>query len=95
MEIYGYVDSYWARDVDMRISTNGYVFQLLGGVLSWMSERQVVVTLSIIVAQYMEATNMCKEDIQPMKLCLYVGISQRSITIQCDSQSVNCLEKNT
>jgi hypothetical protein len=50
MEIYGYVDSYWARDVDMRISTNGYVFQLLGGVLSWMSERQVVVTLSIIEA---------------------------------------------
>ena len=36
--IHGFVDEYWARDLDRRISTRGYVFNLFGGEISWMSK---------------------------------------------------------
>jgi hypothetical protein len=36
VDIQGYVDSDWVGDVDRRRSTSGYVFQLFGGVVSWM-----------------------------------------------------------
>ncbi|XP_059069800.1 secreted RxLR effector protein 161-like [Cryptomeria japonica] len=37
--IQGYVDADWAGDVDRRKSTNGYVFTVNGGAISWMSKR--------------------------------------------------------
>eukprot|EP00253_Pinus_taeda_P032183 PITA_32183 len=46
LDIRGFVDADWARDVDQRISTSGYVFNLFGGVVSWMSKKQSVVALS-------------------------------------------------
>jgi hypothetical protein len=42
----------------------------------------------------MEATHACKEAIWLMKLCSEVGLSQRAITIQCDSNNAICLAKN-
>jgi hypothetical protein len=42
----------------------------------------------------MVATHACKEAIWLMKLCSKVGLSQRAITIQCDSNSAICLAKN-
>jgi hypothetical protein len=44
--IHGFVDEYWAGDLDRRRSTCGYVFNLFGGAISWMSKKQVVVALS-------------------------------------------------
>ena len=35
--VHGFVDSDWARDVDGRRSTSGYVFKLFGEEISWMS----------------------------------------------------------
>jgi hypothetical protein len=46
LDIHGFVDAYWAGDLDHRRSTSGYVFNLFGGEISWMSKRQVVVALS-------------------------------------------------
>jgi hypothetical protein len=46
LEIHGFVDANWAGDMDRTISTSGYVFNLFGGAISWMSKRQVVVALS-------------------------------------------------
>eukprot|EP00253_Pinus_taeda_P035712 PITA_35712 len=40
--IRGFVDADWARDLDQRISTSGYVFNLFGGAVSWMSKNNVV-----------------------------------------------------
>eukprot|EP00253_Pinus_taeda_P029393 PITA_29393 len=39
LDIHGFVDADWARDLDHRKYTSGYVFNLFGGVVSWMSKR--------------------------------------------------------
>jgi hypothetical protein len=39
VDIHGFVDAYWARDMDRRRSTSGYVFNLFGGAISWISKR--------------------------------------------------------
>jgi hypothetical protein len=47
VDIHGFVDADWAGDLDRRRSTSGYMFNLFGGAISWMSKIQVVVALSI------------------------------------------------
>ena len=39
LDVHGFVDVNWARDMDHRRSTNGYVFSLVGGDISWMSKK--------------------------------------------------------
>jgi hypothetical protein len=46
LDIHGFVDAYWARDMDHRRSTSGYVFNLSGGEINWMNKREYVVALS-------------------------------------------------
>ena len=36
VEVHGFVNSDWAREINGRRSTNGYVFRLFGGEVSWM-----------------------------------------------------------
>eukprot|EP00253_Pinus_taeda_P027784 PITA_27784 len=50
LDIHGFVDAYWAGDQDQRRFTSGYVFNLFGGAVSWMSKKQYVVALSTIEA---------------------------------------------
>jgi hypothetical protein len=44
--IHGFVDADWVGDLDRIRSTSGYVFNLFGGAISWMSKRQAIVALS-------------------------------------------------
>jgi hypothetical protein len=39
VDIHGFVDAEWAEDLDHRRSTSGYVFNLFGGAITWMSKR--------------------------------------------------------
>ena len=39
LDINGFVDADWARDLDRRRSTSGYAFNLFGGAISWMRKR--------------------------------------------------------
>jgi len=61
LDIHGFVDTGWARDLDQRRSTSGYVFNLFGGAVSWMSKKQFVVAPSTTEAEYMAATHASKE----------------------------------
>eukprot|EP00253_Pinus_taeda_P003691 PITA_03691 len=63
LNIRGFVDADWVRDLDQTTSTSGYVFNLFGGVVSWMSKKQSVVALSTIEVEYMAATHASKEAI--------------------------------
>jgi hypothetical protein len=54
----GFVDANWDGDLDHRISTSGYVFNLFGGEISWMRKRQYVVALSTTEVEYMAATHV-------------------------------------
>ena len=88
------MDSNWVGDIDSRRSTSGYIFMMNGGVVSWMSKRQALVTLSTIEAEYMVDTHACKELFWIKRLCSNIGFNARKITIFCDSQSAICLAKN-
>ena len=65
LDICGFVDADWAGDVqvgmDQRRCTSGYVFNLFGGAVSWMSKKQFVVALSTTEAEYMASTHASKE----------------------------------
>eukprot|EP00253_Pinus_taeda_P019611 PITA_19611 len=94
LDIHGFVDADWARDLDQRRSTSGYVFNLFGGAVSWMSKKQSVVALSTTEAEYMAATHASKEAVWLQRLCSSMGLVQGAIRIDCDSQSAIFLAKN-
>eukprot|EP00253_Pinus_taeda_P034415 PITA_34415 len=84
----------WARDLDQRISTSGYVFNLCGGVVNWMSKKQSVVALSTTEAKYMATTHASKEAFWLQRLHSSMGLVHEAIRIDCDSQSASFLAKN-
>eukprot|EP00253_Pinus_taeda_P030627 PITA_30627 len=61
LDIRGFVDVDWVGDLDRIRSTSGYVFNLFGGAVSWMSKRRSIVALSTTEEEYMETTHASKE----------------------------------
>jgi len=61
LDIHGFVDADWIEDLDQRRYTSGYVFNLFGGVVNWMSKKESVVALSTTEVEYMAATHARKE----------------------------------
>ena len=94
VDIHGFVDEYWAGDIDSRISTSGYMFNLFGGAIISMSKRQVVVALSTTEGEYMETTHARKEEIWLHRLGLCIGLEQQVVRIDCDNHSAIFLAKN-
>ena len=62
-EVCIYVYSYFAGDLEKRISTSCYFFTLADGPISWMSKIQEVVALSTAKAEYVSTSHACKEAI--------------------------------
>jgi len=85
LDIRGFVDVDWAGDLDQRRSTSGYVFNLFGGAVNWMSKKQSVVALSTTEIEYMAATHARKEEVWLQRLCSSMGLVQGAIRIDCDS----------
>eukprot|EP00253_Pinus_taeda_P035204 PITA_35204 len=94
LDIHGFVDADWARDMDQRRSTSGYVFNLSGGAVGWMSKKQSVVALSTTEEKYMAATHASMEAVWLQRLCSSMGLVQGAIRIDCDSQIGIFLAKN-
>jgi hypothetical protein len=92
--IHGFVDADWARDLDRRISTSGYVFNLFGEAISRMRKIQVVVALSTTEVEYMAATHASKEAVWLQRLCSGIGLVQQAVRLDCDSRSAIFLENN-
>eukprot|EP00253_Pinus_taeda_P003690 PITA_03690 len=84
----------WAGDLDQRRSTSGYMFNLFGVAVSWMSKKQSVVALSTTEAEYMAATHASKEAVWLQRLCSSMGLVEGAIRIDCDSQSAIFLARN-
>lgn len=81
LNICGYIDSDSVGDIDSRRSTNGYVFVLNGGAVSWMSKWQVVVALSTTEVEYMAATHACKEAVWLRHLSSDIGFDAGQIEV--------------
>jgi hypothetical protein len=71
VDIHGFVDVDWVGYLDRKRYTSGYVFNLFGGAISWMSKRQVVVALSTTEVEYM-ATLMQARKQYGYKVCVQV-----------------------
>jgi len=62
--------------------------------VSWVSKLRTVVALSTTEAEYMVATQACKEAIWMKKLMEELGHKQEKIPLYCDSQSVLHIARN-
>ena len=94
INVHGFFDADWAGDLDHRRSTSGYVFNLFGGVINWMSKRQAIVALSTTEFEYVEATHTNKEAKWLQRLCLGTGFVQKFVRLDYNTQSAIFLEKN-
>lgn len=57
----GYTDADYAGDLDSRRSTSGFAFFVRGGLVSWSSRRQKCISQSTTEAEYVAASDSCKE----------------------------------
>ena len=92
--VIGYTDADYAGDLDNRRSTSGYVFAYTGGAISWRSRLQDCITLSTTEAEYVAATEACKEAIWLARLVGDLGMNVEMPVLHCDSQSAIQLAKN-
>lgn len=90
----GFTDADMAGDVDSRKSTSGYLITFAGGAVSWQSKLQKCVALSTTEAEFIAATEACKEVLWMKKFLQELGVEQRRYVLYCDSQSAIRLSKN-
>ncbi len=84
----GYADADWARDVNNRKSTLGYMFKLGGGAISWSSKKQAAITLSSTEAEYITRAYAAKEAVWLRQLLTELRQDMSSPTIlRIDNQS--------
>ncbi|GJV64779.1 transposable element [Tanacetum coccineum] len=90
----GYCNLDYARDLDKRRSTTGYVFTLAKAPVSWKSTLQSTTALSITEAEYMAMTKTVKEAIWLLGLLGELRIKQKFATMHSNSHSAIHLAKN-
>src|SRR5579871_4679356 len=54
-------NSDWRGNINSRKSTNGYIFKLRNGAISWSSILQQTIALSIMEVEYIVVTYLAKE----------------------------------
>jgi hypothetical protein len=94
LSVIRYVDANYARDLDDRRSTTGYVFTLARGPICWRSMIQSTVAMSTTEAEYMAAAEAAKEALWLTGLVRELGIQQVGVLLYCDNQSAIYLAKN-
>ncbi|MCO5566897.1 hypothetical protein L7F22_062490 [Adiantum nelumboides] len=87
LSVINYIDSDYAIDLDNRRSTSGYVFTMAGGAVSWRSRLQTCATQSTTEAEYVAASEACKEAIWLGWLATDLGIKEEMPMLHCDSQN--------
>ncbi|KAM7516588.1 hypothetical protein LguiA_006171 [Lonicera macranthoides] len=91
----GYTDADLGGDVDTRKSTSGYLITFAGGAVSWQSRLQKCVALSTTEAEFIAATEACKELLWMKKFLKELGFNQERYVLFCDNQSSIHLAKNS
>ena len=71
--VHVFIDFNWVGDINGRWLTDGYVFKLFGGVISWMSRKQSVVSLSTRKDKYIATTHASEEAVWMQQLYIDVG----------------------
>ena len=93
----GYSDANWISDSDETKSTDGYVFTLGGGVITWRSTRQTIIARSTMKSEFV-ALEMTGSEVEWLKNFLAnipLGMKPTPfISIHCDCQSAIAIAKN-
>ncbi len=91
----GYVDADWGTNPNKRKSQSRYIFFLCGGIISWVSKKQPIVTLSSTEAEYIAASFSSQEAIWLRLLLKDLHAEQQNATvINEDNQGSIVLCKN-
>lgn len=94
----GYTDADWAGCLDTRRSTNGYVFHIGSGSISWSAKRQMTVALSSCESEFMGQTQAIKEAIWLKNFLAQVHSEQYKTPVAtiifCDNQGAMALARN-
>lgn len=84
-----YSDASWAEDSSDRKSVSGFLCAVNGGVVSWCSRKQDVVSLSSMEAEYIALSESCKE-LKWVKMLIksfFEFVVPDKIVLHTDSQS--------
>jgi len=79
INIQGSTDANWVSDLYRKRFTSGYVFNLFGRAISWISRRHVVLTLSTIEFEYKATTYANNEVVWLQRLCSGIGFVYKAI----------------
>lgn len=94
-ELFAYTDSDYAGDLEDRKSTSGYAFLLGGGVISWISKKQPVVSLSTTEAEFIAAALCACQCVWLRRILEHLNHCQKGATVMfCDNVSTIKLSKN-
>ncbi|GKV36625.1 hypothetical protein SLEP1_g44733 [Rubroshorea leprosula] len=94
-DMFGFTNSDFARDVDDRKSTYGYVFMMGTAAVSWSSRKQPIVTLSTTEVEFVAATSCACQAIWLLRILEECHFKQEEpLIIFCDSNSTIKLSKN-
>ncbi|KAI5315215.1 hypothetical protein L3X38_044391 [Prunus dulcis] len=93
-ELIGYTDADMAGDLDSRKFTSRYLITFSGGAVSWQSKLQKCVALSTTEAEFIAATEACKEMLWMKRFLQELGQEKHKYIFHCDSQSAIHLSKN-
>ena len=104
LSIQGYVDSDYAGCVDTRRSTTGWIYTFAGAAISWRSKLQDCTSVSTTEAEYVAASEACKEAIWLARLVGDLGIKVQlpllhgeTVRVLLPWQRIQCFmpERNT
>ena len=84
-----------AGNKDNMKSTSGYLMTFAGRAVSWQSRLQKCVALSTTEAEYVAATEACKELLWLKRFLQELGFKQQRYVVLCDNQSAIHLAKNS
>jgi hypothetical protein len=87
----GFCDANWISDADEIYATSGYVFSLGGGVVSWKSCKQTILTWSTMEAE-LTALNAASVEAEWLcELLMDLPVVEKpvpTISMNCDNQTV-------
>ena len=86
-----YSDADWGGDKDTRRSHTRAVILLAGGPIAWMSKKQSCVAMSSAEAEYMAASQTCREVVWIRMLLAGLGFKQNKPTVIFEDNSA-CIQ---
>ena len=97
LHLYGFTDSDFAQSSDSK-SISGYCFKLNenSALISWRSSKQTIIALSTVEAEYVAATEACKEAVFLRELFAnFFNTIPKTVPIYCDNQGAISLVKHS